>query len=142
MSMINLVYVSVSDHPMTDEELRALLEESRENNAKLNVTGMLLYRDGFFIQALEGEEQAVRELYDAIRDDGRHRNIVTVYEEPITERAFSDWSMGFNKMEDRFLEQIPGYTDFLDQPFETEAFTNHPTRAAILLNSFKNRTYF
>jgi hypothetical protein len=36
---------------------------SRENNAKRGVTGMLLYKEGNFIQVLEGDEREVRIVF-------------------------------------------------------------------------------
>jgi hypothetical protein len=41
------------------------LEQSRENNLRLDVTGMLLYKGGNFMQMLEGEKDAVLGLYEA-----------------------------------------------------------------------------
>jgi hypothetical protein len=40
---------------MSDKHLEAMLKKARNKNEKSAITGMLLYRDGFFIQALEGE---------------------------------------------------------------------------------------
>ncbi|NJO83577.1 MAG: BLUF domain-containing protein, partial [Blastochloris sp.] len=47
---------------MTDDQLREILVKARDKNRRLNVTGMLLYRDRFFIQALEGEQEVVEPL--------------------------------------------------------------------------------
>jgi hypothetical protein len=40
---------------MSDDNLKDLLKKSRAKNETLNITGMLLYLDPFFIQVLEGE---------------------------------------------------------------------------------------
>lgn len=40
------VYVSSSVNLMSREELVKLLTISRENNARLGITGLLLYKDG------------------------------------------------------------------------------------------------
>lgn len=141
MSLISLVYVSFASHPMTDEELQAILAEARDFNKPNNITGMLLYRDGFFIQALEGEAEVVEPLYNGISKDERHKNVLLVYKNTITERSFSDWSMGFNKIEAGDGGDLPGFTDFLAKP-SAEYFTDHPSRATVLLESFKNKTYF
>ncbi len=58
--MFFLVYVSSATRPFSGEDLRALLETCRKDNAELGVTGMLLYKDGNFMQVLEGDEDAVR----------------------------------------------------------------------------------
>jgi hypothetical protein len=141
MGLITIVYVSVSSHTMSDDELKTLLAECRANNGPHNITGMLLYRDGFFIQALEGEESEVEPLYEAIRKDPRHTNVLTVYKNAIETRSFTNWAMGFNKFTAADGTGIEGFTDFLNAP-DVDFFVQHPGRAAILLNSFRERTYF
>ncbi len=139
MTLITLVYVSVAQNrQMNNDELLRILKEARENNQKLNVTGMLLYRDGFFIQALEGEQDVVEDLYAHIAKDQRHKNIITVYQNEIKERLFTDWSMGFNRVEDKHLESIEGYNGLINAHF----FADKPGRAVSLLESFRNRSYF
>lgn len=142
MPLVSLVYVSFASHDMSDDELREILEVARRKNKELNVTGMLLYRDGFFIQALEGERNKVDPLYDKIAEDPRHRNVLKVYETEIKHRAFSDWSMGFNKISDEQIAQTPGFTEYLEKPDESHFFKDQPSRATKLLEQFKNQTYF
>jgi hypothetical protein len=141
MPMITLVYVSFATNPMPDDELHDLLKIARENNKALDVTGMLLYRDGFFIQALEGEQDTVTSLYEKIKTDPRHRNVLQVYRQNIKKRSFEEWSMGFNKLESGSLEELEGYTDFLKHP-STNFFAQHPGHARTLLDMFRNKSYF
>lgn len=139
MTLISLVYVSFASHDMSDTELKDLLRGARENNASLKVSGMLLYRDRYFIQVLEGEAEVVDPLFDKIRQDPRHQSVLVVTRSPIAERSFEQWSMGFNKVE---TQEMQGFTDFLDKPFEHSYFEAHPTRAVGLLEQFRDRTYF
>lgn len=141
MTLTSLIYVSYATQPMTDDELLSLLKEFRQKNADKQVTGMLLYRDGFFIQALEGEADVVEPLYKKISMDKRHRNVLKVSQEIISERSFKSWAMGFNKVENKDMESVEGYTSFLAKP-DVEFFTSKPTRARVLLNSFQQHTYF
>ncbi len=141
MSLVCLVYVSLATHPMTHDELRSLLQEIRKKNQIKNITGMLLHRDSFFLQAIEGEDTEVEILFEKIKHDPRHHSILKVYKNPITERTFSDWSMGFNLIDDADPEGLDGYSDFLSRP-NTEYFLKSPSRAKILLESFKERVYF
>ncbi len=144
MSLISLVYVSFAEHPMTNAELREILEVSRTNNEAKNITGMLLYRNGFFIQALEGEAEVVDELYEGIKGDPRHHHVVTVYRNEIAERSFGNWSMGFNILRDDMLteEQRGYFTDFLSDEHGIQYFVQNPGHAAHLLESFKAQSYF
>ena len=93
--MFCLVYVSAAAQIFVDEDLLALLRQSRRNNARLGVTGLLLHLGGNFMQALEGDEAKVRELHARIAADPRHGQVTTILRLPIAEQRFPDWSMGF-----------------------------------------------
>ncbi len=64
-----LVYISAAEHDFPEKELQELLAKARENNSKLDISGMLLFHEGSFIQALEGEKAAVESLYNKIGQD-------------------------------------------------------------------------
>jgi hypothetical protein len=135
--MLSVVYVSTATAPFSDEHLVALLEKSRTNNTRLELTGLLLYKDGQFMQALEGPDDAVQALYAVIERDPRHRNVRALVREQIAERQFPDWSMGFRTLTDEALQAIPGYSDFLDAPKGASAFWGDRTRAQWLLRWFR-----
>ncbi|MEB0262865.1 MULTISPECIES: BLUF domain-containing protein [unclassified Mucilaginibacter] len=46
--------------PFTTKQLKDLLKESRDNNIRVGITGLLLYNDGAFMQVLEGYEDPVK----------------------------------------------------------------------------------
>lgn len=142
MSLYTITYVSLAEHPMNTDEILEILDKAREKNARLNVSGMLLYRDQYFIQSLEGEESVVKELYDTISRDERHRNVLLVHQGPVRTRAFGDWSMGFNNIEGVDPAELKGYTDFLDREFDPEAIRNSGSRAVALLELFKERSAY
>jgi len=116
MSLHCLVYVSLANQEMTDEHLKSMLEKARDNNEKFDITGMLLFRDGFFMQALEGDEVNITVLFDKIAKDARHRDVLLVYKKPIKQRGFERWTMGFNKIDGDTLESLNGFSDFLQRP--------------------------
>ena len=135
--MFFTVYVSSATHLFTEEELNALLETSRRNNAKVGVTGMLLYKDGNFMQFLEGPKEKVRALLEKIKTDLRHKGMIVLLQEERPDREFVDWSMGFKKLGRDQLPEIPGYSDFLDLPLTSEQFLLNPSRSLRLLLSFR-----
>lgn len=104
-----LVYVSTAKRPMTHDELLDLLQAARVKNAKHNVTGMLLYSEGTFIQALEGERENLYAVYNAIKLDPRHYNIILMVSGSVEERVFPNWSMAFASVNGDVLELIEGY---------------------------------
>jgi len=54
MKLIQLIYVSAATNRFNPAELRELLRLARLKNQQLDVTGMLLYHEGSFLQVLEG----------------------------------------------------------------------------------------
>lgn len=134
--MIQLVYVSSAIKPFDNDELIALLTRAREKNARLNITGMLLYKGGNFMQVLEGEEAPVRALFDVINADPRHRGTEVMLEEEIDQRVFGDWSMGFRNLADPEVQNLPGFSNFMTNPLTAQQFKQDPTGCMALLQFF------
>ena len=134
------VYASSAVRPFDSSELQQLLEKSRENNAALGVSGMLLYKDGNFLQVLEGREAAVHALAEKIHRDPRHNRVTTLLEGFESEYQFPAWSMGFRDLELEEAKTTAGYSDFLDTAFNPRAFATDPTVAQSLLLIFKEAT--
>lgn len=135
--MFFLIYVSSAVMPFSRSELVELLAKSHENNAALDVSGMLLYKDGNFMQVLEGEEEVVRNLYAKIGLDPRHRGLLIILQGSLEERQFPDWSMGFRDLNAADAISTPGYNEFLNTPLTDEKFSLDPTRSQKLLMVFK-----
>jgi hypothetical protein len=135
MPLVNLIYASSAVKRMSQEELIAILEKSRENNEKRNITGMLLYKDGNFLQVLEGENDAVTDLYYIITKDERHTDPQLLLKREITKRTFSEWEMGFINLEDVDKKQIAGFSDFLEKPLGSISDGN---LAYTMLETFKS----
>ena len=136
-TMFYLIYVSSAVRPFLPSELVDLLSKSHRYNTEAGITGMLLYKDGNFMQVIEGEEQAVLALYAKIQCDIRHRGIITLLQGPLAERQFPDWSMGFRELNAVDVLSTPGYSEFLNTPLTDEWFSSDPTRCQRLLMTFK-----
>lgn len=72
----------------------AILHVSRRNNARSGVTGLLYYDGRRFLQALEGEVEAVERLYRHIATDPRHHALVILSDRMVEAREFGNWAMG------------------------------------------------
>lgn len=94
-SVFRLIYRSHSRIPAEDrpKTLAAIFDVARSRNKKAHVTGALLITDHYFVQTLEGEETAVRALFDSISSDERHTEVTIVEEGACGGRTFSRWSM-------------------------------------------------
>jgi len=132
-----LVYISSAVRLFSDEELKELLRLSRINNARLGVTGMLLYDRGNFIQLLEGPGANVDKLYERIRADPRHTRMSTLLQGPLEKRQFETLAMGFDNCADLSVEDRAAYSDVLREPPEPSRFAEKPHRALRLLLSFR-----
>lgn len=134
--MFNLVYWSNATKPYTDGELLEMLTLYREKNTRLGITGLLLYKEGAFIQALEGEEATVRALFTKIRGDPGHYQVSLLQTIPIPKRQFPDWSMGFKNLQGVDVEAFPGYTPHPDLPLNDEDVSWRKSVAMQLLATF------
>ncbi|WP_337001309.1 MULTISPECIES: BLUF domain-containing protein [unclassified Microbacterium] len=112
--LISLVYCSTATRPFDDAELGDLLTTSRAANEARGITGMLLYREGEFVQILEGVADDVSFLMARIADDPRHRDIRVLLEEPLHERRFAEWTMGYQPMVAPDPAMAEGYRDSFD----------------------------
>lgn len=135
--MFQVVYLSRQTVPFAPADLSVLLANSREKNQQRGVTGMLLHHDGTFLQALEGEEHAVRELMQVIGRDARHDSVVVLHQGTVEQRDFPDWSMGFRDLGAEDAASLPGFSPFLESPLSATQFAHDPPRAKALLMAFK-----
>jgi len=86
---------SVLSQP-TNMDLDHILASARRRNMAEEITGMLLYYRGEFVQILEGEKKSVENIYDKfISPDLRHTALNKVHQNTISHRSFNEWSMGF-----------------------------------------------
>ena len=137
--LYELLYTSVAKWEMSSLELIEIVEQSRENNLRLNITGLLIYHNREFMHVIEGEKETVLQLYDAIINDERHTSIKTFWEHPISERGFSKWSMGFINTENLDLSTLKGYSQFLKEGFSSADITSRQTIGRKLILSLSER---
>jgi hypothetical protein len=91
--LVRLLYCSraVDTSP---EAVEAILQQSRQHNPAMGITGILCYGDGVFLQCIEGGRMQVSDLYGSIQVDARHKDVALLHFEEISERRFGGWSMG------------------------------------------------
>jgi hypothetical protein len=133
-----LVYVSTARHLMNEAELMAILETSRTRNTANHITGMLLYKDGSFMQVLEGKESAVEQTYARIEKDPRHSGIILLRKGKTERRSFPGWSMGFRSVNADELGKIPGFTQIKSGRFTDPAIIENPHIAMTALKTFND----
>ncbi len=92
--LIRLLYASRATQEIDNQLLDSIFLQSRTYNPPKGITGILCFSGNIFMQVLEGSRREVSQLYSQIVSDSRHSNIEILYFEEITERRFSNWTMG------------------------------------------------
>jgi hypothetical protein len=131
------IYSSSAVKTFTVDELVALLGKSQANNIKIGLTGLLVHKDGQFMQLLEGSEVAVRATLKKIEVDTRHTSITTLLEGTTDDRQFSEWSMGFRDLNSPEVRSLSGFSEFLNTPLDGTEFKTSPTRSQRFLLMLK-----
>jgi hypothetical protein len=134
--MFHVIYVSSAVKLFSRPELHELLAVCVRNNTRIEVTGMLLHKEGNFMQVLEGEEATVRRLQKTIESDRRHR-VRELLSGTLPERNFSSWAMGFRDLTAAGSDAAPGFSQFLNTPLTAGEFSRDRSRAHQLLLTFK-----
>lgn len=95
------VYISRATRPFTRPELQFLANKASENNGRLEITGLLVYLGGTFLQILEGRPERVDRLLEFIWRDQRHDNFRVLHVTAIDGRTFGGWNVGILDIRDR-----------------------------------------
>ncbi len=137
MDLIHLIYASAASRSLNQRKLPALLKKSRENNAAVDITGLLLYKDGAFFQILEGDRPTVLRVFEKIKKDPRHTNITVLLLESIPQRNFADHRMGFVSV-DEDTAALPGFSKVLLQGMGFLDLQGDAARTQKVIENFKD----
>ena len=97
--LYKVMYLSLETDKMSSQELDDLMVKCREKNAHFNVTGYMIYYKGMILQLLEGKRTSVEYIYNTVKHDKRHSDIVELCKSPIEKRIFTNWHMGFKNLD-------------------------------------------
>lgn len=109
-----IVYVSTASNDLKEPEIKTMLEESVIWNNRHGLTGILLYSEGNFFQIIEGEETVILDLFESIKQDPRHHNVIQIFGKEIHKEAYDGYKSDFiysnadynSKKFETYLEQI------------------------------------
>lgn len=112
-----LVYASKAVKDFSEDDLVNILQFSRQNNKKKQITGAMIYSKGYFLQMLEGQRNAVNELFNQhIAKDKRHEMVNCFFKNHVEKREFPEWYMGFFRNEDNEGHDLLELIDFKAHP--------------------------
>jgi hypothetical protein len=132
-----MAYISTASKLFSSAELREMLKESIKRNEAAGITGMLLYKDGQFMQVLEGTMEAVTTTFSRISKDSRHHGIMVLVKGAVQERRFPMWSMAFRDLNLPDHQDVPGFSEFLNTPMTGKEFAGDLEHCEKLLLVFK-----
>jgi hypothetical protein len=136
-SLISVIYASRATQEFHEHEIPDLLKQARLANAAHELTGMLLYMAGSFVQVLEGEEGMVEAVFETIRADKRHGQVALISREPILERAFEGWTLSHKTLDPVEAGELMGEASFFLSPAWIQQLD--PPRAKKLLSAASTR---
>ncbi len=125
-NLYQLIYISQAKEDLNYYDLDNILVSARKNNSTNQITGLLIFKDGFFIQLLEGSENQVKYILSKVVQDQRHKLVKVIGEWPTDKRFFPNWSMSFHDIDvsdfkhpflqklfsENFLIETPNQSDF------------------------------
>lgn len=123
-----LTYKSIATSSPGAGDLQALVGKARARNRSLDVTGMLLFENGYFLQTLEGPPEKLELLWSSIKRDVRHDHIEVLSEHIVPARLFSNWNLLHYNRADR--EPQPG-SDARSAPEAISVYIDNLVRLAL-----------
>lgn len=133
---IQIIYTSRANTPFSDSELDQLLAHCVSRNTPENFTGMLLYGNGKFMQVLEGDADKLDLAMKQISQDKHHHDVNILVRTPIKQRDFSEWSMGFRRVDRDCDPDLAHFAAFFDENFEMDRLADPSSFALSVLKAF------
>ena len=131
--MKRIIYISKLTYPLSNKEIELIGNVSIQNNRQVNITGTLVFFEKMFFQMLEGSDKEVDRLYEKIRKDSRHYDILRLKtEDNITERLFPNWHMKTINLENNVDDLLRPIKMLLQTVLETHSIIDRYTQPTIL----------
>jgi hypothetical protein len=92
---VELYYYSRAEDNISDVDIELILQRSQERNARLKISGILVFYNDYFVQCLEGTRTTVNQVFQSISHDSRNKEILLLSVNEVEERAFGDWDMAY-----------------------------------------------
>ena len=112
MTIKAIIYTSTMLKTISLEHMQHMSENFLIFNKKYNISGTLLFHKGTVLQYIEGESDALDRLYSNILKDSRHYNIITLFNEELGSKIFTDWGLQFHRVDmTKFIENTVPNSD-------------------------------
>jgi hypothetical protein len=95
-----ICYKSQANANLNLLEFEALFNQTQLKNNSHNITGVLVKRDDVFFQILEGNPIIIDTVYEEIKKDHRHFNILELLNKSISQLSFKSFDIGYAVIKD------------------------------------------
>ena len=122
----SICYKSQVKSTLSILEFESLFNATQTNNDKSNITGVLVKSKDIFFQIIEGEVTTIDSLFDKIKKDNRHSNIIELLNKPISQLSFNAFDTGYTLIDD--IDELYGL-----QIYITDLQNNHFENSTLFL---------
>lgn len=130
-----LVYTSDAQYGLGKDAVESILCTSRRKNPANEITGILIFIDGVFIQVLEGSADVIMDLYATISDDSRHNNVRLLSDAYISDRDFGEWAMAYLETTTTEASKLVGLSGTISRTELLEQLNTDNSRLKSLLTN-------
>ena len=104
--LVHLLYASRLAPGVSHDVCEAILQQARQKNPGLGITGVLCQGGDVFMEVLEGGREAVNQLYHSIVRDERHTKVTLLHYQEVSERRFAGWTMGHVRLDKIMVDAL------------------------------------
>ncbi len=116
----SLVYVNRKVTPLSEAKIFNPLVQSIENNRRIEVTGILLYKNIHLMHFKKVKKLLLEKLKNITDKYNRHHEVKIGLEGEKSKRDFENSSMTFYKLYDKEKNPVEGHSEFRDMSLADE----------------------
>ncbi len=88
-------YVSTVNPDLSNSDITKLMDYVNMQNNARGIIGILIYSDGNFFQIIEGSKKVIKAMFEKIKKDIRHHNVIKMLDQEIQGPPFSEYHSSF-----------------------------------------------
>ncbi len=107
-----ICYISNFSNYLNKSQIDDLIGFVDTKNNGMSITGLLIIRNKHFFQILEGKEEKVDTLFEKIKTDKRHKDVIKLLDSKIDDQIFKDYNSGKFEIFQRYADMKKLYLYF------------------------------
>ena len=136
----SLMYSSLADPALTVTDINQMVESARRHNEQQQITGLLLFHEGSFLQVIEGDRKEISNLFEKkLLRDSRHSAVSLFHDCALVERQFRYWHLAFSDLSKQSSHLSLPYREFLSAKQGLYELTSNTPRVLELVGQIHRR---